>query len=53
MLSRDDQGFILLGLVIRDEEGRPAVKRTIRIGQPTARELGARMIEMAKDEEPF
>ena len=46
-LAVDDQGFILLGLTIQDEQRRPAIQRTIRIGQPTALEIGTKMIEMA------
>ena len=51
-LAVDDQGFILLGLTIQDEQRRPAVKRTIRIGQPTALEIGTKMIEIAALAEP-
>ena len=51
-LAVDDQGFILLRLTIQDERRRPVIQRTIRIGQPSALEIGTKMIEMATLAEP-
>jgi hypothetical protein len=51
-LAVDDQGFILLRLTIQDEQRRPVIQRTIRIGQPSALEIGTKMIEMATLAEP-
>jgi hypothetical protein len=52
-LWRDEQGFVCLGVHVHesDHQDRTAIKRIIRIGQPTARDLGQKMIDMARDDE--
>jgi hypothetical protein len=53
-LHRDDQGFVCLGVTIRENLRVPVVQRTIRIGQQTATDLGRKMISMAEeDDEAF